>query len=243
MNGDSGGPITFKQDGGQDTIFGVFSALDSGLGNNRYWSPTWDNGEGNGAFIRQFMDDADDDGVNDVVDNCDPKSIAACSTNLDLCVNPNQDDLDNDGIGDACDNCAPQLCALQRGQLATICANAAQADILDGDGIGDVCDNCPFKANPTGQLGDTDHDGVGGACDNCKLQFRPRMSWTERLRWRHPLVLGGVASALDDVQAVALACLCRRVHRRDLCRGRPMGALHSTGQRKWQRNRRSLRHL
>ena len=32
-----------------------------------------------------------------------------------------------------------------------------------------MCNNCPFKANPTGQLGDTDHDGVGGACDNCKL--------------------------------------------------------------------------
>lgn len=168
MQGDSGGPITFKENGGADTIFGVFSALNSDLGNDRYWSPTWDNGEGNGKFIRQFMDDADDDGVNDAVDNCDPKSVAACSVNLKACVNPNQGDADGDGIGDACDNCPPSLCS-QRGQPNASCSNPGQQDVLDGDGVGDACDNCPLKQNPTGQLNDTDDDAVGGACDNCNL--------------------------------------------------------------------------
>lgn len=166
--GDSGGPITFKPSGGPDTVFGVASAQSSSLGPEIYWSPTWDNGEGNGKFIRQFFDDADDDGVNDSVDNCNPKTIVACATDVQKCANNDQADGDLDGVGDACDNCPPQLC-VQRGMLASNCANAQQLDVMDGDGVGDACDNCPFKSNKHGQLADADQDRVGDACDNCKV--------------------------------------------------------------------------
>ena len=61
-----------------------------------------------------FYDDADEDLVPGVFDNC-PTTF-----------NPSQDDVDADGIGDACDNCAEKY-------------NPGQED-GDLDGVGDVCD-------------------------------------------------------------------------------------------------------
>lgn len=78
--------------------------------------------------------DADDDGVLDVVDNC--PAIA----------NALQQDLDDDGIGDDCDECDDGSNHNEDGDVpldgcdnCPQIANDAQTDV-DGDGVGDVCD-------------------------------------------------------------------------------------------------------
>lgn len=156
FKGDSGGPIVFRENGQTETVFGVFSALD---GDTRWWSPTWDNGEGNGKFLRQYLDDADNDEVNDAVDNCNPKTSAACTWSVSKCVNPNQDDADKDGVGDTCDNCPTT-------------PNPLQND-FDKDGVGDACDPCP-ETYGVGSGGDADGDDVPQSCDSCPKDKNPR---------------------------------------------------------------------
>jgi hypothetical protein len=172
-HGDSGSPIMFRQHGTDPTIFGVGSVfhnthIDNNLGGftgafvvENGWSPTWDNGVvSNGLFIRQFLSDADNDGVSDATDNCKPPNCTGVN-----CFNPDQTDTDNDGVGDACDNCPGIVCS-GAGVDASLCANTAQEDRGDHDGVGDVCDTCPGMA--AGILfGDRDADRIGDACDNC----------------------------------------------------------------------------
>ncbi len=103
--------------------------------------------------------DADGDGVADVLDNCpiDP--------------NAGQEDADADGLGDVCDNCPTDPNAGQEdadadglGDACDACPNDPDDD-LDADGVcGDV-DNCPTDPN-AGQE-DADADGLGDACDAC----------------------------------------------------------------------------
>ncbi len=137
------------------------------------------------------LDDFDDDGTADIVDNCPAVANAA------------QADADGDGIGDACDVCPGDADPEQRdldldglgdvcdadddgdGVADTIdnCARAPNSDQLDGDldGLGDRCDlfpdnpdvdgdgledgldNCPFDANP--DQADEDGDGIGDVCE------------------------------------------------------------------------------
>lgn len=93
-----------------------------------------------GAYeFQQPADDADGDGICDLLDNC-PET-----------ANPGQEDSDGDGFGDVCDNC-PET------------ANAGQED-SDGDGLGNACDNCLTTANA--DQTDNDCDNVGDACDIC----------------------------------------------------------------------------
>jgi len=89
--------------------------------------------------------DADDDLVDDSIDNC--LGVA----------NPSQSDTDGDGVGDACDNCP-------------VTPNPDQAD-SDHDGVGDACvhicapgliacetaDECPLE----------DGCGGNGCCQSC----------------------------------------------------------------------------
>ncbi|MFT7553254.1 MAG: hypothetical protein ACI9BV_003586 [Rhodothermales bacterium] len=84
--------------------------------------------------------DADDDGLQDVLDNCP------------LVSNGNQADFDADGIGDVCD-----LDLDGNGEL-----DALNLD-NDFDGILDTADNCRFWSNP--DQTDTDGDGIGNDCD------------------------------------------------------------------------------
>jgi hypothetical protein len=166
-HGDSGGPITFVQNGTTQTIFGVHSqswnTTKSWLGFAgafNSWSPTWDNGTNNGLFIKPFLVDSDGDGVSDASDNCSPPKCNSFAT----CFNPDQTDGDGDGVGDACDNCPPVVCT-RLGFSASLCANPAQLD-RDKDGVGDVCDLCPAETSSEFD-NDTDHDGVGDTCDTC----------------------------------------------------------------------------
>jgi hypothetical protein len=168
QGGDSGGPLAFT-DGGRTVIFGVASGFIPVYDWN-IWSTTWDNGNGNGDFIRSLVSDLDEDGVDDAVDNCPP---SRCADDPMRCANANQLDADGDGVGDACDNCPASVCTA-RGWPAAACANSLQTDD-DHDGTGDVCDNCPSKrngnasANSREQFADEDADNVGDACDNCNL--------------------------------------------------------------------------
>jgi hypothetical protein len=111
--------------------------------------------------------DSDNDGVDDLSDNC--PSVP----------NPTQDDRDDDGEGDACDVCpdfafaSPEAMEDLDSDGVIDCqdncegvANPDQAD-ADHDGWGDACDNCPSAANP--DQADGDGDGVGDVCDNCPL--------------------------------------------------------------------------
>ena len=97
------------------------------------------------AFVMVSGSDLDDDGINNLMDNC------ACDANDD------QRDKDADGYGDVCDNCVNT-------------PNPFQID-ADGDGFGDECDNCPTTMNPE-QL-DSDNDGVGDICDVCPYDYDP----------------------------------------------------------------------
>ncbi|UCE17300.1 MAG: VCBS repeat-containing protein [Gemmatimonadota bacterium] len=69
-----------------------------------------------GVHLHPASVDDDEDGINDIDDNC-PEVY-----------NPEQEDGDADGVGDFCDNCPDE-------------ANSDQTD-GDGDGSGDLCDQC-----------------------------------------------------------------------------------------------------
>jgi hypothetical protein len=102
-----------------------------------------------------LTDDADGDGVSDVVDNC-PQA-----------ANPAQQDTDGDTVGDACDNCPADGNPLQADLDGDAQGDACDPDD-DDDGLSDVVDNCPIVVNPA--QADDDGDGAGNACDNCPAQ-------------------------------------------------------------------------
>jgi hypothetical protein len=91
------------------------------------------------------LHDMDNDGVNDIVDNCPSINQA------------NQADPDADGRGSLCDNCVD-------------IPNPDQAN-RDGDSTGNVCDNCPAFSSPNQNDGDS--DGFGDVCDNCPGVYNP----------------------------------------------------------------------
>ncbi len=133
-------------------MVGVLSQANN---NTTFESPTWNNGNGNGNFIRPYLTDVDldKDEVADPGDNCSPTNPAHvnCVKNPGVCANLDQEDTDGDLIGDTCDNCPGKR-------------NLNQAD-FDEDGIGDACDGCIESAVPEV---DSDADGVSDSCDNCE---------------------------------------------------------------------------
>ncbi|MDY7095078.1 MAG: thrombospondin type 3 repeat-containing protein [Acidobacteriota bacterium] len=86
--------------------------------------------------------DADDDGIEDDVDNCP------------FDANPDQADNDSDGAGDACDLDDDNDGVLDSSDNCPLTANSDQLD-FDGDGLGDACD------------ADGDGDGIDDGADIC----------------------------------------------------------------------------
>ena len=88
--------------------------------------------------------DADGDGVEDHVDNCDPVA------------NADQSDIDGDGVGDACDGDPDGDGATGMADNCPQVANPTQVN-GDTDALGDACDE------------DDDDDGRADVSDGCRL--------------------------------------------------------------------------
>ncbi len=140
-------------------LSGIADLFDNQLDRPIVWQFIIGNDAGNA------IDDSDQDGIRDAIDNCP------------LASNLEQRDLDQDGIGDVCDSDMDNDGKNNDADNCPAFYNPQQTD-TDGNGIGDICeplgdgdgdgiinsaDNCPFAANP-GQE-DQDQDGTGDVCD------------------------------------------------------------------------------
>ena len=123
------------------------SLLFSGSFTELSWTVSDPNTE-DGMWLQLSVDncvvvtDSDDDGVDDVNDNCPDTA------------NADQTDSDGDGAGDACDDDDDGDGVLDEGDNCPLDANPDQDD-FDGDGAGDPCDS------------DADGDDVLDADDEC----------------------------------------------------------------------------
>uniref|UniRef100_H2Z9L0 TSP C-terminal domain-containing protein n=1 Tax=Ciona savignyi TaxID=51511 RepID=H2Z9L0_CIOSA len=140
-------------------------------------------------------DDSDNDGINDIHDNCpyipnldqlnsDSDTMGDACDNCDAIPNFDQSNIDNDQYGDACD-----LDKDGDGNIYFI-HGVVQCFVYDGDictllpskalSIENRNDNCPGV--PNARQEDTDGDGLGDACDNCPVNPNPQQTDTDNDR-------------------------------------------------------------
>ena len=124
------------------------------------------------------LNDSDNDGVIDDLDNCAALSnTTQTDTDLDGVGDDCDDDDDGDGIADDSDNCVLVSNADQTNLDGDELGDACDGD-FDGDDVLDAADNCPAVANAdqanqdrdaTGDVcdEDDDNDGVPDTTDNC----------------------------------------------------------------------------
>ena len=107
--------------------------------------------------------DADDDGINDAVDNCpNLPNAGQANTDDDTEGDACDTDDDNDDIEDSADNCQFVANSDQTDTDGDGHGNACDTDD-DNDGVLDTDDNCALVPNPN-QM-DTDGEGRGDLCD------------------------------------------------------------------------------
>jgi len=104
---------------------------------------TMDNHKSITANFSSSTPDADDDGIDDDIDNC-----------------PTTPNGPNGGT------CSPgnDISCVQNGECGCLGSCSMNQEDADEDELGDVCDNCPFDCNS--QQLDADKDGIGDVCDN-----------------------------------------------------------------------------
>ncbi len=167
----------FNSDGSADSSFGIngIKVIDTGKNDiinaltiqsdGKYAVAGQTTGPNNFLLARLQVEDQDNDGMGDGVDNCPVIS------------NGNQADMDNDGIGDVCDpdadgdgisatdNCPMLANPAQENMDGDASGDLCDTDI-DGDGVDNTLDLFPLNAS---ESADTDADGTGDNGDNCPL--------------------------------------------------------------------------
>ncbi|MFL0798163.1 MAG: PHB depolymerase family esterase [Cellvibrionaceae bacterium] len=125
----------------------------------------------NNMRVERTVQDADEDGVADAIDNCpntyNPSQVDSDGDGIgDACQGGNTD-TDDDGVNDDVDNCPfdynPEQTDSDGDNVGDICDDLVDAD-SDGDGILNEDDNCPGRYNYSQK--DSDNDGEGDACDS-----------------------------------------------------------------------------
>ncbi|HHO53270.1 MAG TPA: hypothetical protein ENK18_20955, partial [Deltaproteobacteria bacterium] len=133
------------------------------------------------------LNDLDQDGVEDSVDNC--VDVFNPGRPVDGYV---QTDVDGDSIGDACDRCP-----MDPGGACTWLDP-------DGDGIEGLDDNCPGIANA--DQADTDNDLLGDACDACPDFWSPQGACLESVYdLKQGLLAEGQSVVLGDMLVTAVS--------------------------------------
>ena len=148
--GEAGGETSGgESDGGStdDSTDGSDDGL--GSGGSSGGETAGDDGGGGSSDGGSELSDADGDGVEDALDNCE------------LIVNSGQSDLDADNLGDACDDDIDGDGV--ENDSDDFPEDAAETTDSDGDGVGDNEDAFDFDATESGDL---DLDGIGDNTDD-----------------------------------------------------------------------------
>jgi Tol biopolymer transport system component len=131
-----GSQIAFHSD--RDGRYAIYVMQANGLGQTKVTDDPGDNFDPAWGPLQ----DSDDDGILDEIDNCP------------TIPNPDQSDTDGDGIGNACDADDDGDGVNDGNDNCPLTPNPTQVDI-DGDGVGDACD------------ADDDNDFVVDGSDSC----------------------------------------------------------------------------
>ena len=149
-------------------IYSISGSVSSSANETIEYYPSFDRGYSYDSF-RINVSDLDDDGIEDLIDNCQSEP------------NPEQLDFDSNGVGDVCDTdidgdnlsnsippnqiddddkCPYEFASTSQDSDGDGCIDPTDQD---GDGILDANDNCILVPNPN--QANLDDDAQGDACD------------------------------------------------------------------------------